>query len=33
MDKGGFCTVYHGFVGDTQVAVKMLSPSSSQGHR
>ncbi|KAL2462594.1 Leucine-rich repeat transmembrane protein kinase protein [Forsythia ovata] len=31
--KGGFGTVYHGFVGDIQVAVKMLSPSSIQGFR
>ncbi|KAL2539161.1 Leucine-rich repeat transmembrane protein kinase protein [Abeliophyllum distichum] len=29
--KGGFGTVYHGFVDDIQVAVKMLSPSSIQG--
>ncbi|XVF86736.1 hypothetical protein PTKIN_Ptkin18bG0066200 [Pterospermum kingtungense] len=28
--KGGFGTVYHGFLGDTEVAVKMLSKSSSQ---
>ncbi|XP_022859342.1 senescence-induced receptor-like serine/threonine-protein kinase isoform X2 [Olea europaea var. sylvestris] len=31
--KGGFGTVYHGFVGDMQVAVKMLSPSSFQGYK
>ncbi|KAM7471799.1 hypothetical protein LguiA_009982 [Lonicera macranthoides] len=31
--KGGFGTVYHGFVGNTQVAVKMLSPSSTQGYK
>ena len=31
--KGGFGTVYHGYVGDTQVAVKMLSPSSTQGYK
>lgn len=31
--KGGFGTVYLGFAGDCQVAVKMLSPSSVQGHR
>ncbi|KAL6226612.1 hypothetical protein ACLB2K_000574 [Fragaria x ananassa] len=30
--KGGFGTVYHGYMKDgTQVAVKMLSPSSTQG--
>lgn len=31
--RGGFGTVYHGFIGDTQVAVKMLSPSSVQGYQ
>lgn len=31
--KGGFGTVYHGYLGDTQVAVKMLSPSSIQGYK
>ena len=32
--KGGFGPVYHGYMKDgTQVAVKMLSPSSSQGPR
>ncbi|KAA8540318.1 hypothetical protein F0562_024763 [Nyssa sinensis] len=31
--KGGFGTVYHGYIGDTQVAVKMLSPSSIQGYK
>jgi hypothetical protein len=29
--KGGFGTVYHGNIDDTQVAVKMLSASSIQG--
>ncbi|KAM7468974.1 hypothetical protein LguiA_007157 [Lonicera macranthoides] len=31
--KGGFGTVYHGYDGATQVAVKMLSPSSIQGYK
>ncbi|XP_059638959.1 probable LRR receptor-like serine/threonine-protein kinase At1g05700 [Cornus florida] len=31
--KGGFGTVYHGYVGNSQVAVKMLSPSSIQGYK
>ncbi|KAL9680420.1 hypothetical protein QQ045_018299 [Rhodiola kirilowii] len=30
---GGFGTVYHGHLDDTQVAVKMLAPSSSQGYK
>ncbi|KAA8536751.1 hypothetical protein F0562_029229 [Nyssa sinensis] len=30
--KGGFGIVYHGYIGHTQVAVKMLSPSSTQGY-
>lgn len=30
---GGFGTVYYGLFEDTQVAVKMLSPSSSQGYK
>ncbi|KAL8256710.1 hypothetical protein R6Q59_028751 [Mikania micrantha] len=31
--KGGFGTVYHGCIGHTQVAVKMLSKSSQQGEK
>ncbi|XWS12023.1 hypothetical protein CRYUN_Cryun37aG0054800 [Craigia yunnanensis] len=31
--KGGFGTVYHGCLDDTQVAVKMLSKSSIQGYK
>ncbi|MFQ6644349.1 hypothetical protein Gotur_017366, partial [Gossypium turneri] len=31
--KGGFGTVYHGFLDDNQVAVKMLSKTSFQGYR
>ena len=31
--KGGFGTVYHGYVDDTQVAVKMLSATSVQGYK
>jgi len=34
LGKGGFGMVYHGTVNDAeQVAVKMLSPSSSQGYK
>ncbi|PON51005.1 Tyrosine-protein kinase [Trema orientale] len=33
LGKGGFGTVYHGFIDDTQVAVKLLSPSSIQGYQ
>ncbi|KAL5575491.1 hypothetical protein UlMin_017190 [Ulmus minor] len=31
--KGGFGTVYHGYLNNSQVAVKMLSPSSAQGYK
>lgn len=32
LGKGGFGTVYHGYIDDkTQVAVKLLSQTSSQG--
>ncbi|KAK2654542.1 hypothetical protein Ddye_014398 [Dipteronia dyeriana] len=31
--KGGFGSVYYGCLDDTQVAVKMLSPSSIQGYK
>lgn len=30
--KGGFGTVYHGYLNDTQEVVKMLSESSAQGY-
>lgn len=33
LGKGGFGTVYHGYLSDTQVAVKMLSKSSAQGYK
>lgn len=34
LGKGGFGTVYHGYIdNDIQVAVKMLSPSSVQGYK
>jgi predicted Ser/Thr protein kinase len=33
LGKGGFGTVYHGYIDRTEVAVKMLSPSSAQGYR
>ncbi|OMO66489.1 hypothetical protein COLO4_30543 [Corchorus olitorius] len=32
LGRGGFGTVFHGYLGDTQVAVKMLSESSAQGY-
>jgi len=31
--KGGFGTVYLGYIEDTSVAVKMLSPSSVHGYQ
>ena len=31
--KGGFGKVYHGYIGHTQVAVKMLSPHQCKGTR
>ena len=31
--KGGFGTVYHGYLDGFQVAMKMLSPSSVQGYK
>nr|POF16613.1 isoform 2 of probable lrr receptor-like protein kinase [Quercus suber] len=33
LGKGGFGTVFHGCIDDTQVAVKMLSASSVQGYQ
>ncbi|KAJ4823674.1 hypothetical protein Tsubulata_027673, partial [Turnera subulata] len=33
LGKGGFGTVYHGYLDDVPVAVKMLSPSSAQGYK
>ncbi|KAG2722807.1 hypothetical protein I3760_02G143500 [Carya illinoinensis] len=33
LGKGGFGTVYHGYIDDTQVAVKMSSHSSVQGYQ
>ncbi|PON36235.1 Mitogen-activated protein kinase kinase kinase [Parasponia andersonii] len=33
LGNGGFGTVYHGYLNDTQVAVKMLSPTSAQGNK
>lgn len=31
--KGGFGTVYHGYLHSIQVSVKMLSPASVQGYK
>ncbi|KAH7565360.1 hypothetical protein JRO89_XS09G0195200 [Xanthoceras sorbifolium] len=33
LGKGGFGIVYHGYLDDTEVAVKMISASSSQGYK
>lgn len=33
LGKGGFGIVYHGYLDGSQVAVKMLSPSSVQGYK
>ncbi|XP_062088376.1 probable LRR receptor-like serine/threonine-protein kinase At1g51880 [Humulus lupulus] len=33
LGEGGFGKVYHGYLNGTEVAVKMLSSSSTQGHR
>ncbi|KAK1574809.1 hypothetical protein Q3G72_000139 [Acer saccharum] len=33
LGKGGFGTVYHGYLDDTEVAVKLLSSSSAQGYK
>ncbi|WCJ39653.1 Leucine-rich repeat protein kinase family protein [Euphorbia peplus] len=33
LGKGGFGTVYHGYLDDSEVAVKMLSQSSAQGYK
>lgn len=33
LGEGGFGKVYYGLMGNTEVAVKMLSPKSAQGYR
>ena len=33
LGKGGFGQVYHGYVDDTRVAVKVLSVASDQGYQ
>ena len=33
LGEGGFGKVYYGYLNGIEVAVKMLSPSSVQGHR
>ena len=33
LGRGAFGTVYHGFIDDTQVAVKMLSSSAVRGYQ
>ncbi|XP_061356605.1 probable LRR receptor-like serine/threonine-protein kinase At1g05700 [Gastrolobium bilobum] len=33
LGRGGFGTVYHGFIDDTEVAVKILSPSAVRGYQ
>lgn len=33
LGKGGFGVVYHGFLNNEQVAVKVLSQSSTQGYK
>lgn len=33
LGNGGFGTVYHGYLDGTEVAVKMLSPSSARGYK
>lgn len=33
LGRGGFGIVYHGYVNNTPVAVKMLSPTSTQGNK
>lgn len=33
LGRGGFGSVFHGYLDDIQVAVKMLSSSSAQGYK